>query len=79
MATILPSELVEEVEELIPTILPSEEVLRLGLKLRVYTLHELVKIAEESEWRFISAYRDPATLTPYKPLLSGLNIVFKAI
>ena len=27
-----------------------------SFKLRVYALHELVKIAEESGWRFISAY-----------------------
>ena len=35
MATIPPSELVDEVEEFISIILPPEEVLRLGLKLRV--------------------------------------------
>jgi len=51
---------------------------KVSFKLRVYALHELVKIAEENGWRFISAYRDLATLTPYKPLLSGLNVVFKA-
>ena len=50
----------------------------ISLKLRVYTLHDLVKIAENSGWQFISAYRDVDTLTPYKPLLSGLNVVFKA-
>ena len=49
----------------------------ISFKLRVYTFHELVKIAENNGWEFISAYRDVTTLTPYKPLLSGLNVVFK--
>jgi SAM-dependent methyltransferase len=50
----------------------------MSFKLRVYTLHELVKLAKENGWQFINAYRDTTTLTPYKPLLSSLNVVFKA-
>jgi len=50
----------------------------MSFKLRVYTLHELVKLAEENGWQFTNAYRDTTTLTPYKPLLSNLNVAFKA-
>jgi SAM-dependent methyltransferase len=50
----------------------------MSFKLRVYTLHELVKLAEENGWQFTNAYRDTTTLTPYKPLLSSLNVAFKA-
>jgi hypothetical protein len=50
----------------------------MSFKLRVYTLHELVKLAEENGWQFTNAYRDTITLTPYKPLLSSLNVAFKA-
>jgi len=49
----------------------------IGLRLRIYTLHELIKFAEESGWKYVNAYRDIATLRPYIPLFSGLNIVFK--
>jgi len=50
----------------------------MSFKLRVYTLHEIVKLAEKNGWQFTNAYRDTTTLTPYKPLLSSLNVAFKA-
>jgi len=50
-----------------------------SFRVRVYALHELVKLAEGSGWGFISAYQDISTLTPYRPLLSRLNAVFRAV
>jgi SAM-dependent methyltransferase len=50
----------------------------ISFKLRVYALHEIIRLAEENGWEFVNAYRDITTLTPYRPLLSGLNVVFKA-
>ena len=48
------------------------------LKLRIYGLHELIELAEDNGWQFVNAYKDLETLSSYKPLLSGLNVVFKA-
>jgi SAM-dependent methyltransferase len=48
-------------------------------KIRVYTLHELVGMAEGSGWQYVKAYKDVETLEPYTPALSGLNVVFKAV
>jgi len=48
------------------------------LKLRLYTLHELVEIAKDSGWELIAAYHD-IRKNMYKPGLSGFNIVFKAV
>jgi len=48
----------------------------ISFTLRVYTLHEIIKIAEKAEWKFQEAYRDLITLKPYKPMLSAFNIVF---
>lgn len=47
-------------------------------KMRIYTLHELVRLAEQAGWVYVAAYRDLKTLEPYTPLFSGLNVVFKA-
>ncbi len=54
-----------------------EFVDEVSFKLRLYTFHELVELAEEAGWTFHSAYRDLATLKPYRPSARGLNIVFK--
>lgn len=51
----------------------------ISFRLKVYTLHELVEIAEKAGWRFVNAYQDLVTLRPYKPGLSSLNVVFKNI
>ena len=45
--------------------------------MRAYTLHEIIKIAEKAGWKFQEAYRDLATLKPYKPMLSAFNVVFR--
>ena len=37
-------------------------------KIRAYTLHELVGMAEESGWQYIKAYKDIDTLEPYTPI-----------
>jgi hypothetical protein len=42
-------------------------------------LHELIGMAEESGWQYVKAYKDVETLEPYTPILSGLNVVFKAV
>jgi hypothetical protein len=37
-------------------------------KVRAYTLHELVGMAEESGWQYVKAYKDVNTLEPYTPI-----------
>ncbi len=56
-----------------------EYVDEVSFKLRVYALHEVVEMTGEAGWEFVEAYRDLKTLKPYRPGLSGLNVVFKAV
>lgn len=56
-----------------------EYVDEVSFKLRVYALHEVVEMAGEAGWEFVEAYCDLETLKPYRPGLSGLNVVFKAV
>jgi len=75
VATISPSELVEEVEELTSIILPPKEVLRLGLKLRIRVCRgarcvESVGIANSG-----SASRESEIVTPQELLRELLGEV----
>ena len=45
--------------------------------LRLYTLHELVKLAGSVGWQLLAAYDDPLRGTPYRPCRSSLNLVFQ--
>lgn len=47
-------------------------------RLRIYTLSELARLAEEAGWRLLAAYHDPVRGTPYRPGASGFNLVFEA-
>ena len=49
------------------------------IKLKLYTLHEIVELAEKSGWKLEAVYRSIKDKSPYKPGKSGFNIVFKAI
>lgn len=49
-----------------------------SFKLRIYTLHEVIELAKRAGWVFTAAYHDLASLSPYRPLFSGLNVVFKS-
>ncbi len=49
----------------------------ISFTMRVYTLHEIIRIAEKAGWKFHEAYRDLTTLKPYRPMLSAFNIVFR--
>ncbi|MCD6488434.1 MAG: class I SAM-dependent methyltransferase [Desulfurococcales archaeon] len=51
----------------------------LEFTLRLYSLHEIVSMAKEAGWTFIEAYSSLKTLSPYRPVLGGHNIVFKAV
>jgi len=48
------------------------------LRLKLYTLYELVELAERSGWRLEAAYHSIRDRSPYRPGKSGFNIVFKA-
>ncbi|MEB2837342.1 MAG: class I SAM-dependent methyltransferase [Desulfurococcales archaeon] len=45
--------------------------------LRIYTITELVELAEEAGWTLEAAYHRLDTLEPYKPGRSGINIVLR--
>lgn len=45
--------------------------------LRIYSVNELVELAEEAGWTFEAAYHRLDTLEPYIPGRSGINIVFR--
>ncbi len=47
------------------------------LRLRLYTLHELVSIAEKAGWKLKEVYGRLKTLEPYKPGLTGLNLILQ--
>ncbi len=49
-----------------------------SFKFRVYSLHEVIKLAEQAGWQYVEAYKRLSTLEPFTPTFSGLNIVFKA-
>jgi len=42
-------------------------------------LKELVGLVEETGWRLLAAYHDPLRATPYRPGMSGFNLVFEAV
>jgi len=46
-------------------------------ELRLFTLHELVDLANKAGWVFSEAYHSLETLTPYIPGRSPFNVVFK--
>ena len=48
------------------------------LRLKLYTLHELVEIARDSGWELVAAYHDIRDKSTYKPGHSPFNLVFKA-
>ncbi len=50
----------------------------ISFRIRVYSLHELIRIAKQAGWEYVDSYRSIATLEPFTPCLSGFNIVFKA-
>lgn len=47
--------------------------------LRLYTLHELVRLAGSVGWRLLAAYDDPLRGTPYRPCRSSFNLVFQKL
>jgi len=47
-------------------------------EMKVYSLHELIYIAEKAGWKFIDVYGDLRTLSRFRPSLSNINAVFKA-
>jgi len=49
-----------------------------SFSLRVYSLHEIIEIAETAGWSYIEAFSNPITLEPFNPSLGGLNITFRA-
>ena len=48
-------------------------------ELRLYSLHELVELAERAGWKYRESYRDLESLQPYRPGLSGINAVFQKL
>jgi 2-polyprenyl-3-methyl-5-hydroxy-6-metoxy-1,4-benzoquinol methylase len=46
--------------------------------LRLYSLHEVIRLCELAGWRYMDSYGRITTLEPFRPALHGLNIVFKA-
>jgi len=48
-----------------------------SFELRLYTLHEIIELAEKAGWTYVEAYGSLETLKPYIPGRSGLNIVFR--
>ncbi len=48
------------------------------LKMRVYSLHEIIELGKESGWELVSAYSDISTLKPFSdPFSPTLNVIFK--
>ena len=56
-----------------------EYVDEVSFSMKVYSLGELVELAEQCGWRFKKVFHSLQSLDPYKPGLSPLNVVFKAI
>lgn len=54
-----------------------EYIDEVSFQLRLYTLHEIIELAEKAGWKYIEAYSNLETLRPYIPGRSGLNVVFK--
>ncbi len=48
------------------------------VRLRLYSIHEVVSLAKEAGWTYVDAYRSIATQEPFRPSISSLNIIFKA-
>jgi len=48
-----------------------------SFNLHIYSLHELVEVAREAGWKYVNAYSNLEMLTPFKPSLSSLNVVFQ--
>jgi len=46
---------------------------------RVYSLHELIKLAEGTGWRCVGAYSDIKTLEKFRSGSKTLNVIFKAV
>ncbi|MEX2701498.1 MAG: class I SAM-dependent methyltransferase [Candidatus Baldrarchaeota archaeon] len=51
---------------------------KLGLELRLYSIHELIAILRKAGWETIETYKNIITLEPFDPL-GPINIVAKAI
>jgi len=51
---------------------------KLEYKIRLYSIHEIIKLAEKAGWKYIDSYKDIETMETFNPLFSGLNIVFSA-
>ena len=49
-----------------------------SFRFRVYSLHELIRLADAAGWEYVEAYKSPYTLEPFIPSFSGLNVIFKA-
>lgn len=49
------------------------------LSLRLYSLHEITRIAGDAGWELVAAYHSIRDYSPFKPGFSGFNLVFKAI
>ncbi len=43
---------------------------------RLYSLHELIEIAEEAGWAFVEAYGDLVNAMPFRPI-GRLNVIFE--
>lgn len=48
-------------------------------QLRLYSIHEIIRIAEGAGWEYVEAYSRITTLEEFWPTRGALNIVFKAI
>ncbi len=47
------------------------------ISIRLYSIHELIEMAENTGWEYVDAYRNLNTLELFLPTLSPLNIVFQ--
>lgn len=47
------------------------------IRLRIYSLHEVVKMCEEAGWEYVDAYRNLRTLDDFALTLSSLNLIFR--
>ena len=56
-----------------------EYVDQVSFTMKTYTLSQLAELAGEAGWKLMKAYHSLRTLEPYKPGLSSINAVFKAI
>ena len=52
----------------------------ISFTLRIYSIHELVSLAEKAGWKYVEAYGDLKELREYSmPFRESLNIVFEAV